>query len=94
MSDSMPVDRDSAARQYMRAERGADVREAAQLLQLLAEPLAPREKVQLWIRRAAARANFDLNRAEDIWRKDARRIDAWEMDTLRAAVRAQRRAPK
>jgi len=88
----MATDRNSAARRRARLERIADVREASRLLQDLAQPLGAREAVQTWIKRAAKSIDFDLVRAESIWREEARRIDAWEMDILRAAVRGKRRA--
>lgn len=80
-------------------ERTADVQEAAELIQLFArllvDPLARREPIKTWITRTAEQLNFERARAEDIWWKQARRIDAWEMEALRAAVRAHvRRAAR
>jgi hypothetical protein len=101
----MPPRRNHKSRAALRharlvaAGRAGDVREAAQLIQLLArlnaEPLAQREKITTWIATTAEQLEFDRTRAEAIWWKEARRVDAWEMDALRAAVRTRlRRAPR
>lgn len=72
---------------YAAVERAADRREAARLIQLLGEPAVARERIKVSIRRTAALLRWEPSRAEDIWRLDARRIDAWEMDALRDNVR-------
>ena len=96
MSNAMPPRRHYTQRysRLVAAERGADKREAMALVQELAEPLRPRERVKEWIGRAADALRWDFARVEDIWRGEARRIDSWEMDALRAAVRARRRAKR
>ncbi len=42
------------------------------------------EPVKTAIQRAAQRLGWSYTRAEDVWRLEARRIDSWEMDMLRA----------
>lgn len=58
--------------------------EAAELVRSAAEPRAPGEQIQRSIARAATRLGWPYRRTEDIWRREARRIDSWEMDQLRA----------
>lgn len=75
--------------------------DAALLLQQIAEPRPIGDSVKAAITRAARAVNVFLGdreklsygRAEDLWRREARRIDAHELDAIRAAhrVRAQRR---
>ncbi|RVU15222.1 hypothetical protein [Methylobacterium oryzihabitans] len=66
--------------------------EAALLIRTLAEPRPVGDSVKAAINRAAARVSQFLQepmrygRAEDIWRREARRISAAEMDALRAAT--------
>lgn len=64
--------------------------EAARLVQLAAEPRAPGERIKVSIERAARRLGWSYGRVEDIWRREARRIDSWEMDQLR--VQAEKSA--
>lgn len=66
---------------------------AALLLQEIAEPRPIGDSVKAAITRAAKAVNAFLSdreklsygRAEDIWRREARRIDAHELDAIRAA---------
>lgn len=66
---------------------------AALMMQQIAEPRPVGDKVKAAITRAAKAVNHFLSdedrlsygRAEDIWRREARRIDAGEMDAIRAA---------
>ena len=57
--------------------------EACQLLRKVAEPRPIGDSVKSAITRAARRVGFPIARAENIWRQEARRIDAEEMDALR-----------
>lgn len=71
--------------------------EASSLLRLVAEPRPVGDTVKLAIVRACARvsselrafgfAPMDYGRARRIWRKEARRIDAEEMDAIRRAAK-------
>jgi len=78
--------------------RNGDVREAAQLVQLLAQMIDSaamrREKIKTLIPRVAEKLDFEQERTRAMWWQEARRIDAWEMDALRNAVRQRRRAAK
>lgn len=57
--------------------------EAAVLVRNVAEPRKPGDSVRLRIARAAARLHWTYRRTEDIWRREANRIEVWEMDQLR-----------
>lgn len=65
------------------------VAEASMLLGELAEPHPPSRKALFSRMTKLVRryAGYDLSpgRAEDIWRQEARRVDAEEMDAIRAA---------
>jgi hypothetical protein len=63
--------------------RAAARNEAAALVRLVAEPSRPRDTVRLRIARAALRLNWSYGRTEDIWRGEAHRIEAFEIDQLR-----------
>ncbi|WP_018261337.1 hypothetical protein [Methylobacterium sp. WSM2598] len=71
--------------------RMTTIDEASALLRDLAEPRPAGDSVKAAIDRAARRASAFLQepmrygRAEDIWRREARRIGAEEMDAIRAA---------
>lgn len=65
--------------------------EAANLIRRAAEPCAAGEYIANQIARAAARLGFEYRRAEDIWRREAKRIDSWEMDLLRALTKGPKR---
>jgi hypothetical protein len=69
------------------ALREAARNEASALVRLVAEPRRMDETVSSCIRRAAILLGWSYRRTEDIWRKEARRIDSWEMDQLRAMQR-------
>ena len=62
------------------------VAEAAHLIRQVAEPRPVGDSVKSAVSRAAARCGFDLERARAIWYATARRIEAGEMDRLRAVV--------
>jgi hypothetical protein len=73
-----------------RALADAAKREAAELVQRIAEPRAPAERIKVSITRVATRLGWTYRRTEDIWRQEARRIDSWEMDLLRRMARRRR----
>jgi nitric oxide synthase oxygenase domain/subunit len=64
--------------------------EAARLIRLAAEPRASGEQIKVSIMRAATRLGWPLRRVAAIWRMEVRRIDSWEMDTLRKIARNHR----
>jgi len=57
--------------------------EASALVRRVAEPRPAGDKVKAAIVRAARRLGFPVSRTKDLWYRDARRIDAHEMDRLR-----------
>lgn len=57
--------------------------EASELVQRVAGPGDVGDKVKAAIRRAAHRLGFGYSRTKDIWYRNARRIDAFEIDRLR-----------
>jgi hypothetical protein len=57
--------------------------EAAILVRVVAEPTIRGESIKARIARAATRLGWTYRRTEDIWRREARRIEAFEMDQLR-----------
>lgn len=61
--------------------------EAAALLKQIAEPRPVGDSVKCAIARAAQRLHWENSRTKEIWYGRARRIDAAEMDALRAASR-------
>lgn len=65
------------------------VAEAASLLRTIAEPRAADDSVKALIVRAARRVGFGFERAKSLWYGEARRVDAEEMDTLRAVAAAR-----
>ena len=73
---------------------------AALMLHEIAEPRPVGDSVKAAITRAARAVNVFLGdreklsygRAEDLWRREARRIDAHELDAIRAAHSASQRA--
>lgn len=73
------------------------VEEAATLLRQIAEPRPVGDTVKTAITRAARRVSpfldqaLSYSRAEDIWRREARRIRVDEMDAIRAAHQARAR---
>lgn len=70
------------------------VSEASILLRRVAEPRPVGDTVKAAITRAAKRVSKHMrqpmspSRAEDIWRREARRLDSEEMDAIRAAAKA------
>lgn len=60
--------------------------EAARLLKEFILPRGADETIKACIARAAKRLGWPVTRTQDIWRKDAARIDAFEMDQLRRVV--------
>lgn len=76
---------------YSEGCRMTTVAQASQLLRDLAEPRPVGDTVKAAITRAARAVSavrqepMSYGRAEDIWRREARRIDAAEMDAIRAA---------
>jgi len=69
-----------------RALADAARREAAELVKLAADRRVG-DTVKASISRAAIRLGWSYSRTEDVWRGEARRIDAWEMDLLRRMTR-------
>ena len=67
--------------------------EASHLLRRAAEPRPADDSIKAAIVRAARRAGIGYERAKSIWYGEARRIDAHEMDRLRA-VAAERQAKR
>lgn len=67
--------RDDIAREHTRAEAAMLVRKVA--------GYSHRESVKTRIARAAERLGWSYRRTEDIWRREAARIEAHEMDALR-----------
>lgn len=59
-------------------------REAAKLVKQVGEPQFPNETIKARVRRAARLLRWSFTRTRDIWHGEARRIDAHEMDQLRA----------
>jgi transposase-like protein len=66
------------------------VLEAQTLVRTIAEPRAVGDSVKVSISKAARRLGFTFSRAKDIWYGDARRIDAAEIDKLRALAKQSR----
>jgi hypothetical protein len=77
-------------REAIAALREAARVEAAKLVRRVAAPRGFDETIQACIARAARRLGWNYPRTEDIWRCEARRIESFEMDALRA-YRNQRR---
>jgi hypothetical protein len=68
----------------------SSVHEASMLVRNVAEPRPIGDSVKSAISRAARRLGFSYGRTRRIWYRDARRIDAAEMDKLRErAARAE-----
>jgi len=62
------------------------VAEASHLLRRVAEPRPIGDSVKQAIARAARRCGLSFTRTEDLWRQEARRVDAEEMDRIRRAA--------
>lgn len=67
---------------------GSIADEAKVLVRRCAEPCPAGDSVKEAIRRASGRLGFSFSRTQDIWYGEARRIDAREMDQLRAVADA------
>lgn len=65
--------------------------EAAELIRALAEPRPVGDTVKLALQRAARASGLSPTRAKAIWYREARRIDAEEIDALRAANEHRRK---
>ena len=75
------------------SEKSEMLSEASVLVRRVAGPGGVGDSVKSAIRRAAHRLGFSHNRTKSIWYRDARRIDAHEIDRLRTeAARAEARA--
>jgi hypothetical protein len=61
----------------------SSVAEASVLVRAVAEPRPVGDSVKAAISRAAARLGFAYGRTREIWYRNARRIEAAEMDRLR-----------
>ena len=68
------------------------IAEASELARVLAEPRPAGDQVKAAIRRAAHAASLSVPRMKSIWYREARRIDAEELDAIRAAVASRKRA--
>lgn len=89
-----------------KVEHMSAIAEASQHLQVLSMPCRPGESIKGAIYRVAKIVNdvglkrnilrepIRISRIEDMWRKQARRIDAEEMDAIRAARAAIEAAQK
>ena len=66
--------------------RNAASEEASRLVRQAAEPRSMNDTVAVCMQRAATRLGWSYTRVEDVWRKEARRIESHEMDQLRAAA--------
>lgn len=60
--------------------------EAARLLRASILPRGVDETIKACITRAAKQLGWPVGRTQDIWRREAARIDAFEMDALRRVV--------
>jgi hypothetical protein len=78
-------------REYNRTLNEAARDEAQALIRKASEPVAPGEHIATQIARAAERLGVSYRRGEDIWRREAKRIDSWEMDKLRSLAKAKRK---
>jgi hypothetical protein len=65
----------------------SSVAEASELLRHVAGPREADDSVKALVRRASHRLRWSFSRTRDIWYRNARRIDAAEMDKLRAEAR-------
>jgi hypothetical protein len=63
-------------------------KEAATLVKQCSQPCPVGDAVKAAIGRAADRIGLPFSRVRDIWYGDARRIEAWEMERLRAGSEA------
>jgi hypothetical protein len=93
-----------AATSASRAEGvgGMDRREASSLMRVIAEPYRAGDKVKAAIERArervsrqlraAGHAAMEYGRAKRVWKGEARRIDGFELDAIRAAKHERERA--
>lgn len=54
------------------------------LVRNVAEPSSSEETIKDRIARAALRLGWSRRRTEDIWRREAHRVEVWEMDQLRS----------
>jgi len=70
-------------REAVETLREAARTEAAALLQAIAAPRGMGETIGACIRRTAGKLGWPYRRTEDIWRREARRIESFEMDILR-----------
>jgi hypothetical protein len=69
-------------------------REASVLVRRVAEPRTIGDSVKAAIVRASRRLGWRFSRTRDIWYAHARRIDAFEIDALRAAAAEAQMAAK
>jgi hypothetical protein len=76
----------SFKRESRSALRKAARDEAARLLRASVLPRGPDETIKAMIARAARQLGWNFARTQDIWRHEAARIDAFEMDQLRRLV--------
>lgn len=65
---------------------GSEIAEARNLVRRCAEPRPAGDSVKAAIMRAARRLKFGVNRTKDLWYGNASRIDAYEIDRLRACA--------
>jgi hypothetical protein len=65
------------------SEFTSEFAEAAELVRQAAEPRPVGDSVKAAIRRAANKLGWPHSRVKNVWYREARRIDAHEMDALR-----------
>jgi hypothetical protein len=83
-------ERTMSRRETIAALREAARKETAELVRQVAHARGFDETVQACIARAALRLGWSFSRTEDIWRREARRIESFEMDQLRRHRRKPR----
>ncbi|MEI9804144.1 MAG: hypothetical protein WDN48_06310 [Pseudolabrys sp.] len=77
--------RANGARLAPRPRHGqAQRQEALALVKRVAGVIRENESIKARINRTAELLGWDVRRTEDIWRGEARRIESYEMDQLRA----------
>lgn len=75
-----------ASQRSDKSSKGSEIDEARNLVKRCAEPTPAGDSVKAAISRAAYRLGFSYSRTRNLWYGEARRIDAREMDALRAGA--------
>ena len=76
-------------RNTIAAQREAAREEAASLVRQVASGRSMHETIEACITRVATLLGWSHSRTEDIWRREARRIESFEMDALRCYARSR-----